>query len=299
MTTYNKALLIYNQEAGQGDASELLEKTVPKLALSIKEFTLRQTEQQGDAEDLCSRYGSEVDLILIMGGDGTVHECVNGLMQQSGRPTVAVLPTGTCNDLSRALNAPTLDEALDAILAGHTTELDIIGQNDRYFSNFSGVGLITEASKEIEESTKDSFGKLGYIISAIRSLKEPTTFTYEVETDTGVKKSGEAVMILAMNGQYIGTVGLFEDVISLDDGQLHLFIIKEAGLTLVKNMYNQARADEGWLDNPEQLEMLNVQSCTVKTSPSLDIDSDGEKTDQTPVTYQMHKQALSFIHYQE
>ncbi|AIC96412.1 lipid kinase [Shouchella lehensis G1] len=298
MTMYSKAMLIYNQAAGQGELEDLLKDIVPKLAPSIKEFTLYQTEKAGDTEALCVENGSKVDLILIMGGDGTVHECVNGLMQQAGRPTVGILPTGTCNDLSRSLNCSKLEDAVDAILAGQTTDIDIISQNDRYFSNFSGVGLITEASKEIEESTKESFGKLGYIISAIRSLKEPTPFSYEVTTNTGIKKSGEAVMIVAMNGQYIGTVGLFKDVISLNDGILHMIIVKEAGATLLKNMYNQARTEEGWLDDPEQLEMLNVSQCSLTTSPVLDIDSDGEKIDNTPVTYLVHEKALTFIHHQ-
>ncbi|WP_054704527.1 diacylglycerol kinase family protein [Bacillus sp. JCM 19041] len=295
MPRYQKAILLYNQRAGQEDAQELLQKTLAKLAPEIVEFTIIQTLKQGDAEKICLEQSVDIDLLLIMGGDGTVHECVNGIMKQEGRPTIAILPAGTCNDLSRGLQNETLDEALEAILEGNTQAIDIGQQNEQYFSNFSGVGLITEASKEIEEETKDKFGKLGYVISAVRSLKEPQSFSYQLETEEGETSTGEAVMILAMNGKYIGTVGLFEDNISLSDGFLHLFIIKEAGMTLIKNMYDQVRMDNGWLNDPEGLEILRSTSFKLKTTPSLDIDSDGEQNEQTPVMYKLHKGELTFI----
>lgn len=295
MPRYKKAILVYNQQAGQGDALEIIETIVPKLAPEMIEFTLIQTMEQGEAEQICFERASESDLILIMGGDGTVHECVNGLMKQEARPHVAILPTGTCNDLSRALRVETIEEAIDAILAGTTQQIDIGQQNERFFSNFSGVGLITEASKEIENETKDKFGKLGYVISAIRSLKAPTTFSYTLTTTEGEESSGEAVMILAMNGQYIGTVGLFNENISLSDHMLHLFIIKEAGMTLVKNVYNQAFSNEDWLKEAEGLEMYTTKACSISTSPALEIDSDGELLERTPVDYQLHPGELTFI----
>ncbi|WP_078393119.1 diacylglycerol/lipid kinase family protein [Shouchella patagoniensis] len=295
MPRYQKAILLYNQQAGQEDAQELLPKTIAKLAPEIVEFTIIQTLKQGDAERICLERAADMDLLLIMGGDGTVHECVNGMMKQKSRPTIAILPAGTCNDLSRGLQNETFDEALDAILEGHTLAIDIGQQNEQYFSNFSGVGLITEASKEIEEETKDKFGKLGYLISAVRSLKEPQSFSYQLETEEGETSTGEAVMILAMNGKYIGTVGLFEENISLSDGFLHLFIIKEAGMTLIKNMYNQARMDNGWLNEPEGLEIFRSASFKLETFPMLDIDSDGEQNEETPVMYKLHKGELTFI----
>lgn len=295
MPRYKKAILIYNQQAGQGDALEIIETIVPKLAPEIIEFTLIQTLEQGEAEQICFEQANQADLIIIMGGDGTVHECVNGLMKQDARPHVAILPTGTCNDLSRALKVETIDEAVDAIIAGTTEQIDIGQQNERFFSNFSGVGLITEASKEIEEETKDKYGKLGYVISAVRSLKEPTTFSYTLTTAEGDKSTGEAVMILAMNGQYIGTVGLFNENISLSDHTLHLFIIKEAGMTLVKNVYNQAFSNEDWLTEADGLEMYKTTSCNLSTSPALEIDSDGELFEKTPVDYQLHPGELTFI----
>ncbi|KMK76946.1 hypothetical protein AB990_07970 [Alkalihalobacillus pseudalcaliphilus] len=292
---YEKALLIYNQNAGQQEIEETLAMIIPKLAPSIHELTLKQTESKGDAEQYCIQYGEQIDLLLIMGGDGTVHECVNGLLQQAGRPIVAILPTGTCNDLARALNCFSIEEAVEAILAKNKRTIDVVQQNERFFANFSGVGLISDASKEISTTTKDKFGKLGYAISAFRSMIEPSSFTYTLQLEGGEKKSGEAVMILAMNGQYLGTFGFFKDITSLSDGKLHIFIVKEAGFSLLKSVYQQATGTDELFNNPEQIEVVTTVHGTLETSRELDIDSDGEITDQTPVTYKLFPKELTFI----
>lgn len=295
MPRYEKAILLYNTNAGQGDVNELLQQTLATLAPEVIELTLIQTQAPGEAKQRCKQLPEDIGLLIIVGGDGTVHECVNGLMAGNNQPTVAIVPAGTCNDLARSLQIPTVDDALTAIVNGTTVAIDIGQQNDSYFANFSGVGMIVEASKEIEAETKARFGKLGYIISAIRSIKEPKPFSYTITTAKGETSSGDAVMILAMNGQYIGTIGLFLKDISLSDGKLHLFIVKEAGFTLLKNMYSHAFTDENWLNDAEGIEALELDQFTLTCRQTLDVDSDGEINEQTPVSYTLHQQALTFI----
>ncbi|MBM0064863.1 diacylglycerol kinase family lipid kinase [Bacillus gibsonii] len=299
---YNRAILLYNIKAGQDKITDQLGDIVEQLAPHVHEFTLLQTLEKGEAEDVCSRLGSEVDLLLIFGGDGTVHECINGLMkvEEEKRPKVVILPGGTCNDFARSLNIRTVKEAIAAVLANHSKKLDMGQVNDRYFSNFVGVGLITEASQAKEGHLKEKWGKLGYIMSAVQSLKDPTSFSYSLQTDTE-SFEGEAVMILAMNGHYLGTAGLFVQDNVMDDGKLDLYILKEAGFSLLKNVYNKSRSDTAkeWLSQAEDIEVFRTNSLKLTTDQAQLADSDGELYLETPLDVVIHQKAIEWIYLVE
>ena len=80
----------------------------------------------------------------------------------------------------------------------------LVKSNNDYFSNFWGVGLISDASSNIDEQEKNRFGKIGYLLSAVRTIGESAPFPYKLEYD-GDSIEGEAVMILVLNGCFIGT----------------------------------------------------------------------------------------------
>ncbi|MEK4565021.1 diacylglycerol kinase family protein [Alkalihalobacillus sp. FSL R5-0424] len=299
---YNRAILLYNIKAGQDEITDQLADVTEQLAPHVHEFTFIQTLKKGEAEDVCQRMGADVDLVLIFGGDGTVHECINGLMKvnEEKRPKVAILPGGTCNDFARSLHIRTVKEAISAILANNSKKLDMGQVNDRYFSNFVGVGLITEASQAKEGHLKEKWGKLGYIMSAVQSLKDPSSFRYSLETDSE-QLEGEAVMILAMNGHYLGTAGLFVQDNVMDDGKLDLYILKEAGFSLLKNVYNKSRSDTAkeWLSQAEDIEVYRTNSLKLRTDHSQLADSDGELYLETPLNVVIHQKAIDWIYLAE
>ena len=105
-TKFEKVLLIVNPKAGQGDLHTNLTKIVPPLATAFPDLHILHTKKQGDATKYCQEFASKVDLIIVFGGDGTVFECTNGLAPLETRPTLAIIPGGTCNDFSRTLGVP-------------------------------------------------------------------------------------------------------------------------------------------------------------------------------------------------
>ncbi|GAE06698.1 iron (III) dicitrate transport system [Paenibacillus sp. JCM 10914] len=90
---FNRALLLYNRNAGQQEIVQQLAAIIPILAGEIKELVLYQTTEPGEGEQVCRDRGERFELILIMGGDGSVHECVNGIvMLELRRLSVFCLP---------------------------------------------------------------------------------------------------------------------------------------------------------------------------------------------------------------
>ncbi|CAM3727641.1 diacylglycerol/lipid kinase family protein [Mesobacillus zeae] len=278
---FSKALLIYNGNAGQKNIDLSLGASVPVLSSAIPDLHIIQTERQGHATELCERYGSEVDAVFILGGDGTVHECTNGLARLEKPPVIGLLPGGTCNDFSRTLGIDQdIRRASEQLINGVIVPVDAIKIDDGYSLNFWGIGLIAQTSLNIEDSEKDRFGKIGYFLSAIRTVKDMEHFEYTIEMD-GKEIRGEAKMIIAMNGSYIGTNQLPFQGIRYDDGLIDLFIIKNTNLTLIKEILtNDPTVNPNTLSN--EIDHFTAKQIKVETSNVTEADMDGEVYTETP-----------------
>ncbi|MCY9389815.1 acylglycerol kinase family protein, partial [Bacillus haynesii] len=73
------------------------------------------TRKKRDAFEFCREIGEDIGQLFILGGDGTVHECINGISRLQTKPDIGILPGGTCNDFSRALRIPqNIEKAAEA-----------------------------------------------------------------------------------------------------------------------------------------------------------------------------------------
>lgn len=279
---FRKALLIYNHHAGKAGADKRLGDAVAVLAPHIAELVLRQIEFPGDGERICRSLSSEIEAVFILGGDGTVHECMNGLASLPHPPSVGILPGGTCNDFSRSLGIPQdIPEAARMLLEGTSRSLDIGVVNDRVFTNFCGLGLITETSENIDPTLKNSLGKLSYFISTLQTLRSAQPFRFTMVSN-GEGREEEAIMILVANGRYLGTHPLPLQPDSLCDGHLDVLIIREAGLPLLKELLAR-KSEEPWEPKDKAIEYFRATSLTIQTHEPMKVDTDGEIYLQTPI----------------
>ncbi|TFE01999.1 diacylglycerol/lipid kinase family protein [Jeotgalibacillus salarius] len=292
---FQKAMLIYNGNAGQRDAEKILSQTAPILASKIPQLFLYQTQKPGDAEHFCRQHGEEVELVIVMGGDGTVHESINGLAPLDKRPSLAILPAGTCNDFARSLNIPlNLKQAAELIaFNGNERLVDLVETDHRYFSNFWGTGLIAAASESIDETSKGMLGRFSYYISALKTLSEQDTFSFKLEIGDQTIED-EAVMLLFMNGKSIGATEFPMDSIQLDDGLLNVLIVKEAGFTLLKEIFT-AKTTVDWEEDDSTIIQHQTSSCKVTLNETQTIDLDGEHYKGSHDTISVLKQHISVI----
>lgn len=279
---WKKGMLIYNKNAGNDKLERNLGGCLPVLAPHIDEFLILQTKQKGDACRYCFEYGEEMDVVFVLGGDGTVHECINGLSPLQKRPLFGILPGGTCNDFSRTLKIPqNVRQAAEALVNGKVRPIDIGKSNNDYFSNFWGVGLISDASNNIDEQEKSRFGKIGYLLSAVRTIGGNAPFSYKIEYD-GNFIEGEAVMILVLNGCFIGTNLLPFPMIRPDDGLFGVAILENANLGAFLEIIAMKRSWTQSMSSDSGVTYLQAGTLTIESKRPLDVDMDGENYRQTP-----------------
>lgn len=292
---WKKGMLIYNKNAGNDKLERNLGGCLPVLAPHIDEFLILQTKQKGDACRYCFEYGEEMDVVFVLGGDGTVHECINGLSPLQKRPLFGILPGGTCNDFSRTLKIPqNVRQAAEALVNGKVRPIDIGKSNNDYFSNFWGVGLISDASNNIDEQEKSRFGKIGYLLSAVRTIGENAPFSYKLEYD-GNFIEGEAVMILVLNGCFIGTNLLPFPMIRPDDGLFGVAILENANLGAFLEIIAMKRSWTQSMSSDSGVTYLQAGTLTIESKRPLDVDMDGENYRQTPSRIKVLAHHLSVL----
>lgn len=295
--SYQKALLIYNGNAGKKNIEKTLGSVVPILSQSIDELIIKPTRRKDDAYQFCKTLDDTIDILFVLGGDGTVHECINGIAALDKKPAVGILPGGTCNDFSRELGIPqNLQKAAEALVSGEKISVDVCKMNDRFFLNFWGIGLITETSNNINETEKALFGKISYFTSALRTVSSAQPFPVKLNID-GEEREDEAVMLLVMNGQYIGTNRIPLPDASITDGLADILICRSTNLTALRELMNM---EQGTFENfAGELSYIQASKVKIETESEMKVDTDGEVYTHTPGVIEVLNQHIEMLIPQE
>ncbi|WP_315371436.1 diacylglycerol kinase family lipid kinase [Paenibacillus xylanexedens] len=291
---FNKALLIHHHHSGKANRENTVGLVAGVLAPAVHELVIVRTDEAGEGEKLCRERGEQFDVVFILGGDGTVHECVNGLADLQNPPLIGILPGGTCNDFARSLGiSPDAEIAAQEMLAGRVVSIDVGRANDRVFTNFFGIGLISDASQNINENLKGALGKLSYFISTLQTISHTEPFRYQLEAD-GKEMEGEAVMIYVANGRFLGTNALPFAPDALQDGELDVLIIHETGIPLLREILSHKPEGE-WQPQSESISYFKASTLKVKTDAPMSADTDGELYMKTPAELSVLTGHLKFL----
>jgi len=144
-----RATLIINPAAGRGAGQKLSAAIVSHLAqLDIAVQTFYSDSPGGVTRLVKQLLHAQPEMLIVAGGDGSVHEAVNGWMQAGGGVPLAVIPIGTGNDFSKMLAAGSdWRAACQSIANGKTREVDVGRCNDFYFANSLGIGFDAQVAQ--------------------------------------------------------------------------------------------------------------------------------------------------------
>ncbi|QIZ06256.1 diacylglycerol kinase [Priestia megaterium] len=226
-----RARLIYNPTSGREILKRNLPEILQKLEIAGYEASCHATTGAGDATEAARlAVEREYDIVIAAGGDGTIHEVVNGLAEQDYRPKLGIIPAGTTNDFARALHIPRdIGPAVDIITKGELIPVDIGRINDRYFINIAGGGRLTELTYEVPSKLKTMLGQLAYYLKGMEMLPSIKPSEVSIEYD-GKLFEGEAMLFLVGLTNSIGGFEKLAPDSSINDGLFSLLILKKTNL---------------------------------------------------------------------
>ena len=294
MPKFNRSVLLYNGNAGASTIDSVLRMAVPHLAQASKSLELIQTDSPAEFEIACQTAATHADILFIAGGDGTVHSSVRALSAVPVPPPMAIIPSGTCNDFARTLNIPLeLDLAAEELINGEIREIDTGKINGGSFLNFAGIGLITDASSNIDPHLKERYGKLSYFMSALQSMRQATPFPVYLKID-GTSYAEEGVLVLVMNGKSIGTHSFPLATIDPTDGLLDLFIIQTSSLAALREWFSLSQPKLA-AEELEHIAHYQGKSISIRTEEEFDVDTDGETYLTTPLDIEVQPGSLKML----
>ena len=222
-----RLLFVVNPNSGKGEMRHHIVDCVDAFVRAEFEVTLYTTQKSGDATRIVMERGAEFDRIVCSGGDGTLNETVAGLMALNEKPALGYIPSGTTNDFASSLKIPKNPiEATNLIIDGKPYHVDIGQFNDRYFTYVAGFGAFTEVSYSTPQVSKNTLGRLAYILEGIKSLHTLRPYSVTVKTDEQII-SDKFIFGMVTNATTVGGFkGIIANDIGLDDGLFEIFLVK-------------------------------------------------------------------------
>lgn len=298
-TKFNHGVLFYHEHSGLKDIYDGLGEVTKSLSSICKHFSIQLSENEGDIIKYCEaiknkNYSDDVDVLFILGGDGTVNELINGVMHHQLELPIGILPGGTFNDFIKTLNFdPDVNKASQQLLSTTIESYDVIKVNDRFALNFVGLGLIVQNAENVQEGSKDIFGKLSYIGSTVKTLLNPEKFDYHLTIDDQTY-TGETSMIVTANGPFIGGSRIPLTDLSPQDGKLNTFVFDEQSVSILNDIFKK-RDSMNWNEISEGIKHIDGQRITLTTEPTMKIDIDGEIDLETPVDIEVLPNAIQLL----
>ena len=227
----------------------------------------------GDAETLAAELAPEADVLVVFGGDGTVHEVANGLPLGGDGPVVALLPAGTGNDLARALGMPPDPVAAATELTGaRPRPLDLLDCGPRRAANGVNAGFAAAATDTLSRPVKKALGPAAYVVGGVKAGVNPPTWPARVEVD-GQVVEGEALAVVVGNGGSFGGGRWLLPGADLGDGLLDVLIVP-AGVSKARLARHLARDRR----LPGDLPRLRGPSAAVATDMPCRLDGEPSPT---------------------
>jgi diacylglycerol kinase (ATP) len=199
-----KAAVIYNPSAGKRRGESIASLVEQGLAKRGLEVELHATAKPEDAVDIARRFAASVDIIVAVGGDGTINEVVNGMAGAAGaapeadgptgggappgartqKASLGIVPAGTVNVLALELGLPfQVERACDVIAGGKTVSLDLGRVNGRGFVLMTGAGVDALTVRNIDPQAKKRYKELAFVSTGLKSglAEHPPAFLARVD----------------------------------------------------------------------------------------------------------------------
>ena len=290
-----KLLLIVNPKAGRSKSRGPLFDAASILSQAGYLLSIHNTTAPGDAAETAAREGGQYDVVVAVGGDGTLNEVISGLMRLEDRPLLGYMPQGSTNDFASSLHISGKPaDAAAAMAASAPRLLDIGSWNQRSFVYVASFGAFTRSSYTAPQAAKNALGHFAYILEGMKDLDTLRPYQIKLTAD-GETLDGEYLFGAVCNSTSIGgLMRLDPERVVLDDGKFELLLIPNpktpADLqNLVLALLNQQYDREG-------LVFRHVSALHLETAETLPWSLDGEYAPSVPtVDIVNRRQALAIL----
>ena len=299
-----KTMFLVNPRSGRGAAGAQWPRIRDIFQAENRAFDIAFTQRRGHGAALArAALQDGFELIVAVGGDGTVHEVVNGMLADgravNPQASLGIIPCGTGNDLARMLELPRQALAAARHLA-RTSQSRLIdvgevlstvgGKSEhRYFVNDANMGFAAEVVGRTERTGKFSRGTLPYFAALLRTALRHRNHEMTLQMD-GHQTEGKLTTVLICNGRSTGGGMLVAPEAVLDDGQLDVIVV--GSLSPLGIFWHAPKIYRGSHVAIRKVSVHRARTISVTSPERLPVVVDGELFGESPATFRVVPAAL-------
>lgn len=304
-----KSAVIINPKSASGNTVKMWREIQASIQRSLGTIEVMMTEYPHHATKIAKEIATakKIDCLIIMGGDGSIHEVINGLIDENGKVInpnlkVGILNSGRGCDFIRTLGVPVIaGEAVSKLVDGNTKAIDVgrvkIHKGDTfenyYYINSFSFGLGGEVARNIQRNESMFSPTTTYFIASTLGFLKSKAFEVEFTLNGDNSFTKEAMNIFVMNGRYSGGGMHWAPPGRIDDGLLDLIVIDK--VAKFKLAMITPKVYDGTFLDVKEVKHNQVSSVRMKTQKDMYLEMDGEVTQGRDIEISVIPKAIQFI----
>ena len=287
---------IVNKVSGNGKGLTIWRNVEKILAVKQLNYRVYFTSYPSHATEISKEIKNGVTIVI--GGDGTIHEVINGLIR-SNIP-MGIIPAGSGNDFARALNIPTnAEEAFEWILTGNERTVDIGRIGDKSCATVIGIGFDGKVAQTVNTSKSKMWtkflrlGRVSYILSVFKVLfgYKPADITIKIDDKT--EEMTDVWLVAVANfPYYAGGMAICPNAKG-NNGYFELCVVH--GMSKFQFVRAFPGVFKGKHVSHPSIKMLTGKQIEISSSKAMIVQGDGEIIGQTPIKINIEESALRVI----
>jgi diacylglycerol kinase (ATP) len=282
-----KIAIIFNPKAGSGKKATL-DRIIKKLS-STNKVELFETKAKGDATNISRKESDNFDIIIAAGGDGTIHEVVNGI---SNNTLLGIIPMGTANIVAiEAGITNNIDHICKIINEGVTKKIFTPTINNQKFILMAGIGYDAQVVNSINPKLKKIFGKFIFILEAFKQFFKLKDFNISVKVDGQTYKGNWVLVTNAKH--YAGPFSITNSANIFNDVLVCYVFANLTKLNFLQSLWFIIA--NGDLSKSKHIVTLNSNILEINSSSPIPVQCDGESFIHTPVAIKNGKNFITML----
>jgi diacylglycerol kinase (ATP) len=287
-----KAVVIVNPMAGRGKGLTRAQKAMRLLSDAGVDCLLFATGRPGQAREMAKEHGGQTDVLVSIGGDGTLNEVINGLADGGAETPVAVIPAGTANMVAKELGLPgDLASLIRLAVSGRLRRLDLGTAGSRRFILCGSAGFDASIIRDMARKRSRRGLSLWKYVPLFFSEEMRYRFPpMRVRVDGELVEEGSSDTIIGNMSRYGAFFQMFPDA-RPDDGLLDICCLK--GGTHGRLLRYAWSAYWGKLDSLKDVTYYRGRQIVLEADEPIPFQIDGESSGELPVAIAIRPLALS------
>ena len=291
-----KLYFLLNPFAGNGNAYNIFEKV--KIILNEQQIGIESylSQSKGDIERfIINEDLSEFDGICVVGGDGTIHEAIEGLMQseKSKYLSLGIIPAGSGNAFAEDLGLRDPLDALENIIIGNISRIDVMKiktkKNINFAVNIIGWGMASNVNILAEKLRW--LGSIRYSVASILSILKIKLQAVNIIIENQVF-DGKAAFFIALNTIHTGKGMKMAPKAKLNDGLIDIILLKKASRLRILKIFLQLFSGKHIYD--PLVQYMQVKSFSINSENDF-LNIDGENIGKTPIEVSVVRNAIQLF----